>query len=88
MTKPLTKEEIVRKLSDGWVGGMTPGDEERIVYPAMDIWAKGCLMGFQKWCDGCTFHWEIGNPDFKDWHNLSPEQVIDKYIFYLNQSKQ
>lgn len=51
MSKPLTKEEIVRKLSDGWVGGMTPGDEQRIVYPAMDIWGKQEAISFKKFWD-------------------------------------
>ena len=44
-----TKEEIIRSKADGWVGGMTFGDEERIVYPAMDEWAKQQAIKFAKW---------------------------------------
>lgn len=34
------KEEILKKYANGWVGGMTSGDEDRIVYPAMEEYAS------------------------------------------------
>ena len=49
MSQLLSKEEIVKRHTDGWVGGMTPGDEERIVYPSMDEYAKQEAIEFFKW---------------------------------------
>ncbi len=45
----MSKEEIVKQLCDGWVGGMTPGDEQRIVYPAMDLYAEEMSIEFFEW---------------------------------------
>lgn len=53
---------------------------EKVVEKLMDDWAKECLMGFKKFCDDCTCHWEMGNEDFKNWDKLSQEQVIELYI--------
>lgn len=40
------KEEIIRKYANGWVGGMTSGDENRIVYPSMEQYAEEMAVGF------------------------------------------
>lgn len=45
----MDKQEIVKRLKDGWVGGMTHGDQERIVYPAMDEYAEQQSIAFFKW---------------------------------------
>ena len=43
------KEEIIRKYANGWVGGMTSGDENRIVYPSMEQYAKESSIWFAEW---------------------------------------
>ena len=52
------KEEILRKYANGWVGGMTSGDKDRIVYPAMEEYAYEIAVGFCDWLDTHKYEFE------------------------------
>lgn len=83
LTKEETLKESIDEIKDSFMlgNGIDFFDGKvSSVYKAMDIYAKQCLMGFQKWCDDCTWHWEMGNQNYKDWDKLSKEQVIDKFL--------
>lgn len=84
MDKQLSKDAIVRNLCDGWVGGMTLGDEQRIVYPAMDTYAKSTSIAFAEWINENGYR-----KVFDGWENDSDIEIIKttEQLYSLYQSK-
>jgi hypothetical protein len=76
-------QQTIQLIRDAIVSGNQQDAEM-----AMDEYAKQCLMGFKKFCDECTFNWEMGNEDFKNWPNMTQEEVIDNFLQSQNKTEQ
>lgn len=85
MDKVKSKEEIVRDLCDGWVGGMTHGDEQRIVYPAMETYAtqqsRIDAIRFLEW--KTTNGWEYHINDVNEWLWYKEDKILTTDELYL-----
>lgn len=88
-----SKSELIKKFTDGWVGGMTLTDEKRIVYPAMDEYAKEMVIGFIKWKDGLelikekSYNHYLINYSMGEWSLFAKdeEELFNKYLRTLPQ---
>ena len=77
----MTKKEIVRKHANGWVGGMTGGDEERIVYPSMDEYAKQEAIDFAKYVDDEGYTQLLDEDKWGSFNReLNTEQLYELYL--------
>jgi len=72
------KEEILKKYANGWVGCMTSGDKDRIVYPAMEEYAQDRAIGFAEW---------LGENEYaKMWLGEQYVGWADKHLMKQNKS--
>jgi len=85
----MSKEEILQKCieEDGRVQ-IVFERMRSVSLKAMDEYAKQCLMDFKKFCDECTFNWEMGDEDFNNWPNMTQEEVIDNFLQSQNKTEQ
>ena len=79
-----TKEETLKdlRLKHNYATNILP-HEERIVFPAMDIYAKQEAIGFAEWIDKQEY---IQSTDKSNWHkfgtyegNYTTEQLYNLY---------
>lgn len=82
----MSKEDILAKKN--WNSEYPNYMAENQIHEAMDEYAKQCLMGFKKFCDECTFNWEMGDEDFNNWPNMTQEEVIDNFLQSQNKTEQ